>query len=81
MFGVEQRKGLSSMPTKERLIELETKLAYQENLLDELNNVVCRQQDQIDDLHVKLRSLQERANELAAGTSPGETEAEIPPHY
>ena len=69
------------MPTKERLIELETKLAYQENLLDELNNVVCRQQDQIDDLHVKLRSLQESANELATGASPGETEAEIPPHY
>ena len=81
MFGVEQRKGLSSMPTKDSLIELETKLAYQENLLEELNKVVCRQQNQIDDLHVKLRSLQERANELAAGASSGETEAEIPPHY
>ena len=81
MFGVEQRKGLSSMATKDSLIELETKLAYQENLLEELNKVVCRQQDQIDDLHVKLRSLQERANELAAGASPDEMEAEIPPHY
>jgi SlyX protein len=69
------------MPTKDSLIELETKLAYQENLLEELNNVVCRQQDQIDDLHVKLRLLQERANELAAGASPDEMEVEIPPHY
>ena len=69
------------MSTKDSLIEVETKLAYQENLLEELNNVVCRQQNQIDDLYVKLRSLQERANELVAGTSSGETEAEIPPHY
>ena len=69
------------MPTKDSLLEIESKLAYQENLLEELNKVVCRQQDQIDHLHVKLRSLQERANELAAGASSGETEAEIPPHY
>jgi SlyX protein len=81
VFGVKQKKGPSIMPTKDSLIELETKLAYQENLLEELNNIVCRQQDQIDELHLKLRSLQDKANELSTGVGPDGMEIEIPPHY
>ena len=69
------------MPTKDSLIEIETKLAYQENLLEELNNVVCRQQDQIDELHLKVRSLQDKANERAIDVGTDGMETEIPPHY
>jgi SlyX protein len=69
------------MPTKDSLIEIETKLAYQENLLEELNNVVCRQQDQIDELHLKVRSLQDKANEHAIDVGTDGMETEIPPHY
>ena len=34
----------------DRLVEVETKLAYQEDTIQQLNEVICRQQDQIDAL-------------------------------
>ena len=35
---------------EEKLIDLETKFSFQEDLLNELNNVVANQQKQIDEL-------------------------------
>jgi SlyX protein len=69
------------MAAKDHLIELETKLAYQEDMIQELNSVICRQQDQIDDLIAKFGLLVERANELSSKASLARAEDEIPPHY
>lgn len=63
-----------------RLTELETKLAFAEDLLETLNQTVVRQQDQIDSLQQQLRLLNERLKD----SRPDETRAprdEIPPHY
>ena len=35
----------------DRIIELETKLSYQEDTITQLNDVVCRQQNQIDEIN------------------------------
>ncbi|WP_296816009.1 SlyX family protein [Thiobacillus sp.] len=43
-----------------RLTELETKLAFAEDLLETLNQIVVRQQDQIDSLQQQLRLLNDR---------------------
>ena len=63
-----------------RLTEIETKLAFAEDLLDTLNQTVVRQQGQIDSLQQQLRLLNERLKD----SQPDETRTprdEIPPHY
>ncbi|MFP5408129.1 MAG: SlyX family protein [Gammaproteobacteria bacterium] len=66
--------------TESRLVELETKLAFAEDLLDTLNQTVARQQGQIDSLQQQLRLLHQQIQDA----TPDETRTprdEIPPHY
>ena len=63
-----------------RLTELETKLAFAEDLLDTLNQTVARQQGQLDLLQEQLRLLHRQLQDVR----PDETRTprdEIPPHY
>lgn len=64
-----------------RLIEIETKLAYQEDAVAALNEVVCRQQKQIEQLEVTCRLLSERLRQVSEGLAPGALADERPPHY
>ena len=66
--------------TEARLTELETKLAFAEDLIETLNQTVFRQQEQLDSLQQQLRLLHRRMQE----SQPDETRSprdEIPPHY
>jgi SlyX protein len=66
----------------DRIIELEIKTAYQEDLLQELNKIVGQQQKQIDRLEATCRLLNERINSLSTeGSGGGENIDEVPPHY
>ena len=65
----------------DRLIELETKLSYQEDTIQQLNDVVCRQQDQIDSLQEKCDLLIARTKELLHKLPDPSEENEKPPHY
>ena len=63
-----------------RLTELEIKASYAEDLLDELNRLVARQQAQIEGL---LRELAGLRQQLVSGDA-GEFRSlrdELPPHY
>ncbi len=63
-----------------RLEMLETKSAYQEHLIQELNEVVIQQQSQIDKLEKSLAQLREYLS--SAGEQQGSFEQEAPPpHY
>jgi SlyX protein len=65
----------------DRLVEIEAKLALAEDLLDEVNRTVFRQQQLIDRLQQELRALQEVVESGAdAGEARGPRD-EIPPHY
>ena len=65
-----------------RFIELETKLAYQEDAATQLSDVVARQQQQIDALETALRALSERVENLKdAGGEKTSLLDEVPPHY
>lgn len=67
---------------EERIIELEIKAAYQEDLLQALNQIVSRQQQQIDRLEGTCRLLNERIQSLSTQqTGIAEPAQEIPPHY
>jgi len=65
----------------ERLIELEIKAAYQEDLLQALNKIVAGQQQQIARLDATCRMLNERIKSLSVEGSGGENIEEVPPHY
>jgi SlyX protein len=69
---------------EERLIELEIKAAYQEDLLQALNSVVSQQQQQIDRLEMTCTLLNERIKSVSNQRQEGENTGhahEIPPHY
>jgi SlyX protein len=65
----------------DRIIELEIKAAYQEDLLQDLNKIVGRQQQQIDRLEATCRMLNERIKSLSVEGGGGESVEELPPHY
>ncbi len=65
----------------ERLIDIETRLAYQDQTINELNEALANQQQSIMKLERLCATLLERIatlNEAMPGT--GETD-ERPPHY
>ncbi len=63
------------MTTDERLIHIETKIAFQDKLVDELNAVVYSQQLKIDELEKKVKEMQKKiADDINAAHIP-------PPHY
>jgi SlyX protein len=65
-----------------RLTELETKLAFAEDLLETLNQTVIKQQAQIDALQQQLRLLNQRLQDVSiASTRSPSLDDEIPPHY
>ena len=65
----------------ERLVNIETKIAYQEDTIQALNDVICTQQKQIDQLETTCKMLFDRVKTLSP-TKAGEFPAdEKPPHY
>lgn len=65
---------------EERLERIETKISFSEDLLDELNHTVYRQQQQIERLQAQVQHLYERLQDTA-GTRVRDLRDEIPPHY
>tara|TARA_R110002049_G_scaffold260412_1_gene436251 strand:+ start:10291 stop:10497 length:207 start_codon:yes stop_codon:yes gene_type:complete len=67
--------------SEERLIEIESRLAYQDHTLNELNDVVTQQQATIMKLERLCLSMAERVSSLQEAFSEGENGDEKPPHY
>ena len=65
----------------DRIIELETKLSYQEDMITQLNDVVCRQQNQIDEINQKCELLFSSTRALTEKLSVEAGEVDKPPHY
>lgn len=68
---------------EEKLVELETKFSFQEDLLADLNDIVIKQQRQLDELLRELTVIKEQlqeAEERDAGQGEREQD-ERPPHY
>ena len=69
---------------EEQLIDVQTRVAYQEDTLAQLNEVITRQDAEIVQLKQQIRLLAQRLDEFARDPAPGsETEItnERPPHY
>jgi SlyX protein len=64
----------------DHLVKIETKLSYQEDLLDQLNSIIIRQQKEIDSLKRELLLLQEKITTINESTENNNMD-ERPPHY
>ena len=64
-----------------QLIDIETKLAYQEHLLSALNDALSNQQAQIAELEQLCQSLVERIRALSEAGGESGSDDERPPHY
>lgn len=67
--------------TEKRLIELETKVSYQEDLLQELNKLVTSQQTQLDQLTKTCELLGDQLKEAMLYLPASGNVDEKPPHY
>lgn len=65
---------------EQRLTELEIKASYGDDLLEQLNALVYRQQQQIDALVREFRELHQRLPD-GASSATRNLRDEIPPHY
>lgn len=66
--------------TDQRLTELEIKASFSEDLLDQLNLVIVRQQAQIDLLTKEVQQLREQQPDGVAGGAARLMD-DLPPHY
>lgn len=65
----------------DRLIEVETRLAFQDDALQALNAVVVRQQQEIALLRRELEALRAQLKVMAPGLVASRSEETPPPHY
>nr|WP_316642681.1 SlyX family protein [uncultured Roseateles sp.] len=70
----------ASQDIEKRLTELEIKASFSEDLLDQLNQIIVRQQQQIDLL---MREIARLGQQGAPGDGPTARSLrdELPPHY
>lgn len=66
--------------SEERFIDIETKIAHQEYLVESLNQRIYEQQQQIDKLEQMCAALVEHVR-TQAQSSGGQLPHEPPPHY
>ncbi|KGQ34201.1 SlyX [Gallibacterium genomosp. 2] len=65
----------------ERMDELETKVAFQENTIEQLNQALIEQQFIIDKMQLQLRYLAQKLKDVQPSNIATQTEETPPPHY
>lgn len=66
---------------EQRLIDLEIKASFSEDMVDQLNQVIVRQQQQIDLLLREISQLRQQLPEAGSGVAAGRSGEDLPPHY
>lgn len=64
-----------------RMTDLEIKLSYMEDMVEQLNVSVYRQQQTIDVLLDEVRNLRRQAAPAEGAGAQGNLRDELPPHY
>jgi SlyX protein len=76
----EVQYAMDSTNIEPRLTELEIKASFTEDLVDQLNLIITRQQDQIDALLREVAALRQQAPEAGAPVFRSLMD-DLPPHY
>ncbi len=71
----------NSTTTDQRLTELEIKASFTEDLLDKLDNVIVRQQQQIDALLREIADLKQQAPVGGGIGAARSLRDDLPPHF
>ncbi|MCF6218907.1 MAG: SlyX family protein [Gammaproteobacteria bacterium] len=71
----------SALEVEARIIELETKQAFQDDLLHELNDIVAEQSQTISALLRETQTLRHMLKNLASSNIAAQSEESPPPHY
>ncbi|MCI5762878.1 SlyX family protein [Actinobacillus porcinus] len=66
---------------EDRIAELEMKLTFQDNLLEELNQALVEQQFVIDKMQIQLRYLANKLKDMQPSNVASRAEETPPPHY
>ena len=66
---------------EKRLVDMETRIAFQEDLIEELNKAVYQQQQKIDRLETTCAALARHMQSLADSLHESKPASERPPHY
>lgn len=66
---------------EEKIIDLETRLIYAENAVDELNRTVADQNKEIESLRNFCTELKRKLDEIYENGSADAIESRKPPHY
>lgn len=66
--------------TDQRLTELEIKASFTEDLLDQLDQIIVRQQQQIDQLINEITQLRQSSTDGGMGAARNLRD-ELPPHF
>ena len=64
-----------------KIIDLQSKLAFQDETINELNEVITDQQNQLDQLREEIRLLSLRIASVAEASNTTEEKEPPPPHY
>lgn len=65
----------------EHIVDLQTRLAFQDGLLEELNQVITNQQKQIDRLELMITGLKAQIESLQHTQMMRQSDEPPPPHY
>ena len=66
---------------KDELVELQTQMSFQEDTTAQLNEVVTRQQKQIDELLIAMEQLKKQVASMVSDQLEAQEEEAPPPHY
>jgi SlyX protein len=66
---------------EDRLIELESRMSFQDQTLQELNDIVAAQQQELGALRMALQDLDRRLRALTPPPLAGAEDETPPPHY
>ena len=66
---------------KERITDIEIHLMHQENTIQQLNEVVTRQQALIEQLQADVKLIMEQLQTIAPSAVRDAEDEELPPHY
>ena len=69
------------MSLEERVTELESRLAFQDDTIQALNDVLVAQQRVVERLQLQMSALLKRQEEMAGQFATLEEEEAPPPHY
>lgn len=66
---------------EQKIIDLETQLAFQEDTIEVLNQALASQQKQLDDVQFKLKHVLDKVKSMEPSNIASASEETPPPHY